>query len=386
MRRVAIGQLRPGMKVARTVHASDGRVLLNTGVELKASYISQLSRMGVPAVFVHDSEAPDVAPPDLVTDQTRLQGVMAVKDMMTQVREQMDQELTGRRRPFPIDPTKTLSTVRTLVDEVIRSRNIVASLNEVRTIDDYTFGHCVNVAILSVATGLDLGYDVARLRDLAVGAMLHDIGKARLPKEVLHKPGELTPEELALVRRHSEFGFEFLKKMPEISLLSAHVALQHHERWGGDGYPRGLKEVEIHEYARIVGVVDVFDAMISDRVYRKAHPTVEVLEMISASGDFQFDHRIISAFLRNVAPYPVGSYVKLNTGERAVVVHVDKGLAQRPRVRILAHPTGQIVTKPYEVDLASNHSLFVAKMLDENEIQNPSASVAKASGEDPSGE
>lgn len=384
MRRVRTDQLRPGMKVARTIYASDGRILLNAGVELKDSYIKHLLRIGVPAAFIEDSEAPNVEPPDLISDKTRLQGIIAVKEVMVQVREQMEQDLSGRRRPFVIDASKVLSTVRSLVDEVIRSRNVVASLNEVRTLDDYTFGHCVNVAVLSVATGLDLGYDVGRLRDLAIGAMLHDIGKTKIPREILQKPGELNQAELALVRRHTEMGFEVLKKMPEISLLSAHVALQHHERWGGDGYPRGLKGMEIHEYARIVAVVDVFDAMVSDRIYRKAHPTIEVLEMISASGDFQFDHRIISAFLRNVAPYPVGSHVRLNTGERGVVVHVTKGLAQRPKVRIVAHPSGQPVAKPYEVDLASNHSLFIAKLLDESEIQNPASVLAKATVGGPS--
>ena len=160
---------------------------------------------------------------------------------------------------------------------------------------------------------------------------------------------------------HTEYGFEILRKDPSVSLLSAHCALQHHEKLDGTGYPRGLKGDEIHPYGKILAVADVFDALTSNRPYRKAMLPHEAMEILYGETYTHFDPKYVKTFQRSVATYPVGLTVKLNTGETGVVVHYEMGAPNRPTVRVLNDPTGDSVDKPYEIDLAKHPSIMITE-------------------------
>lgn len=163
------------------------------------------------------------------------------------------------------------------------------------------------------------------------------------------------------MKRHTEYGFEFLRKEPEVSSIIAHCAYQHHEKLDGTGYPRGLKGDEIHLFGRILAVADVFDALTSHRVYRNAMLPHDAIEIIWAGCHTQFDKRVIEAFHASVALYPIGVTVILNTNEAAVVVGNDHNYPQRPLVRVFKDAEGNKLNPYFERDLSKELSVMITE-------------------------
>lgn len=357
MRKMRLAELQPGMVVARPVYGADGQLLLNVGVKLQHGYLRQLERLGIPAVYVEDEHMADVVVEDVVTDQTRLNATVAVREVLDAARVRTQKELT-RSVVFADGSLRT--AVNRIIDDLLRNPNVVMNLTDIRASDDYTFGHSVNVAILSVMIGLGLNYNESRLRDLGLGALLHDIGKVKLPEEILKKDGPLTPAETAEMQKHPTYGFEILRSQPSLSILSAHVAYQHHERLNGEGYPRRLRGGEIHEFARIAAVADAYDALVSERLLRRGFTPGEALQMLQGLGQ-QYDQDAVRALAACVALYPVGTLVELNTREQGLVIATRKGATDRPVVRVIYDWAGQELRHSYDVDLAVQRDLHIIR-------------------------
>jgi HD-GYP domain-containing protein (c-di-GMP phosphodiesterase class II) len=236
-------------------------------------------------------------------------------------------------------------------------------LTNIHGTDAYLFQHSVNVAILAGIMGLAKGYNRNQIEDLGIGALLFDIGMTKIPKELINKTSSLTPKERIVMERHTTEGFEILRHQHDISLLSAHCALQHHERYDGSGYPRGLKKDEIHDYAQIVALADVYDALTSPRAYRNRHTPNEAIEYLLGAGNSQFDIDLIQLFCRHISIYPVATTVLLNTGQVGVVSSNNQLAVDRPVVRILREADGSPASAPYELDLKENHLLMIVKEL-----------------------
>jgi HD-GYP domain-containing protein (c-di-GMP phosphodiesterase class II) len=209
-----------------------------------------------------------------------------------------------------------------------------------------------------------MGYDEEKLKELGIGAMLHDVGKTRIPIEILNKPGGLTDEEFEIIKKHTNIGYEILKKSNMLSTYASYIALTHHERYDGKGYPLGLKGNEVHEFARIVSVADVYDAITSDRVYKRRIKINEAVEYLIGMGDHQFDYNIVRNFIEHVTIYPPGTCVLLNTGDKAIVVDINRKYPNRPIVRILADREGQIPKEPVEIDLTTNNTYIISDIID----------------------
>jgi len=357
MRKMRLAELQPGMVVARPVYGADGQLLLNVGVKLQHGYLRQLDRLGIPAVYVEDEHMADVVVEDVVSDQTRLNATVAVREVLDAARVRTQKELT-RAVVFADGSLRT--AVNRIIDDLLRNPNVVMNLTDIRASDDFTFGHSVNVAILSLMIGLGLHYNESRLRDLGLGALLHDIGKVKLPAEILKKDGPLAPAEAAEMQRHPTYGFEILRSQPNLSILSAHVAYQHHERLNGEGYPRRLRGGEIHEFARIAAVADAYDALVTDRLLRRGFAPGDALQMLQALNQ-QFDQDVVRALAACVALYPVGTLVELNTREQGLVIVTRKGATDRPVVRVIYDWAGQELKHPYDVDLALQRDLCITR-------------------------
>jgi len=365
VRKVPVDSLRPGMKVGRSIYDSCGRLLVAAGAVLSRGYIRRLKAYGVPAVYIDDGLLPDVCVEDVTSDDVRVQA-------MKQVRLLLEEETQGAPVGRALIRVQEMAqTVNEIIDQLLSRESVVVNLTDIRSLDDYTFGHSVNVCVLSLITGITLGYGREELFRLGMGAVLHDIGKVRVPEEILNKPGSLTGEEFEVVKQHTVYGYELLRSLPDVGHASAYVALQHHERHDGQGYPEGLRGDEIHPFARIVAVADVFDALTSDRVYRRALPVHEAWEMLAGSGDYFFEFRIVRAFLFNVAAYPVGTIVALSSGEVGVVVETARGLSRHPRVRVLFDAGGAPVTDGREWHLAKERGVTVVRVVGEEELENP---------------
>ncbi|QGG48425.1 HD-GYP domain-containing protein [Heliorestis convoluta] len=359
MRKISMEQLTPGMILARTLYSSDGKILLGAGITVSASFIERLKKLGIPAVFIKDQLTDDLPIPQVIRESVRNATIKTVRDTFFRV------QLLGEKG---IDGREIKKAVSHLIDEIIANRHILIHMSDIRAYDDYTFGHSVNVAVLATLTGLALGYNELKLRDLACGALLHDIGKMFVPIEILNKPGSLTDDEYKEIQKHSYYGFDVIrKKREDFSSLSAHVAFQHHERFDGTGYPRGLHGNDIHEFARIVAVADMFDALVADRVYRKGFLPYQAHEILMAATSQHLDPSITQVFLQNIAIYPIGSVVQLNTGAVGIVVDVNKLFQTRPVVRLIFSDEGKQLVEATEIDLTRHPTMFIHKLLTENE-------------------
>jgi HD-GYP domain-containing protein (c-di-GMP phosphodiesterase class II) len=342
--------------LARPVLDEKGMVLVGTGVKLSERMITRLKQLGVSSLYIEDKRTDDIVVADAISDETRRYAVNAVYSSM---RQMIESERGSRRASRPQIGRELSKVFQDILGDLKSNPSKLVSLASIFTVDGYLFHHSVNVAILSTALGLAKGYGQRELTELGVGALLHDIGCTKIPAGIMNKPGLYTDEDFEIVKKHCEYGFDILREQDGISLLSAHVALQHHERVNGSGYPRQLKGDEIHEYARIVGICDVYEALTSKRFHREAHLPHESLEFIMGAGTTMFDISLVRLFAKNVAIYPIGMTVRLNTNETAVVVSLNPEYPQRPVVRLLTDENGRQLDMPYDVDLTKQLTLMI---------------------------
>ncbi|MDQ7093323.1 HD-GYP domain-containing protein [Desulfosporosinus sp. PR] len=257
---------------------------------------------------------------------------------------------------------KTVSLVEAILKE-LKSQTIYFdskqfNLSKFRQYDQGTFIHSINVALLTAVTGMNLGYRSRKLKNLILGALLHDLGKLRVPKEILNKPGNLTGQEFDLIKQHPCLGAEMLKNVRLLPGVIASVE-EHHERWNVKGYPHGLTGSTIHLDAQIVAVTDVYEALTADRPYRQGIPPYQALEMIFAWSGRDFNPDVVQAFRQALILYPENSIVTLNTGEMGMVVAVNKQFPTRPVVRLLFDSNGRTLNKEVFVDLLQNLTCFI---------------------------
>lgn len=367
MRRVPTDSLLPGMKVGHNIYNSRGETLISRGVVLNKRYIESLKRLGIPALYIIDESLPDFYVEDVISEKSRVEAIKLVRSILkgqNSMKSRLDNALINRSR----------ETISNIIDQLMDNPSLMVNLIDIRSIDDYLFGHSVNVCVLSLITGISLGYDRNSLMNLGMGSLMHDMGKTLIPGYILNKPGPLSDNEFSVIKRHSEYGYSILTNNDSnIKKISALIALQHHERYNGEGYPKGLLGANIHEFAQIVGIADVFDAMTVDRVYRKAHPPYEAFEMLAGSGDFFFDYKLVLAFLRNIAAYPAGTIVWLSSKEIAVVVETPKGFPLYPKVKVIYDANGNKLSEPVDLDLSLQNDITVLKVIEYEELEEQAA-------------
>ena len=238
-----------------------------------------------------------------------------------------------------------------LIDNMARHPGILLTLSNIKSYDDYTFTHSINVALLSITLGKALNYTRSDLKTLGLGALFHDVGKIRVPREIINSPRPLSPDDFAVVRKHPIYSVEILKLVPGMTIDVIRVALEHHERTSGKGYPRGLKGGNISEFGMISSIADVYDAMTSDRVYRKRVTPHSALSNIYATAEGNFNTGFVERFITRLGIYPVGTPVALTSGEVGVVsgIHTDKLIL--PEVFLLFDKDGQEIYPPDRLDL-----------------------------------
>jgi HD-GYP domain-containing protein (c-di-GMP phosphodiesterase class II) len=235
---------------------------------------------------------------------------------------------------LPISEARPL--VRACIKSISANANAMFWLARIKSEDAYTAEHCLRVGIYAITFGRYLGMTEGDLEVIGLCGMLHDIGKMKVDSAILNKPGALTDEEFAEIKRHPEYGFELLKNGDEeVEHVVLDSTLHHHERMNARGYPHGLPGHEISRFSKIVAIVDVFDAITSDRCYRAGMSTADALEVLYKGREEQFDAEMVETFIRMVGLYPPGTLVELNNGEVALVVASNSSQRLKPRVEIL---------------------------------------------------
>jgi putative nucleotidyltransferase with HDIG domain len=254
-----------------------------------------------------------------------------------------------------IEVSQVQESVDQLVESVSRNRDALSALIKLRHFDDYTYTHSLNVSVLSISTGKALGLNDDDLKILGLGTMFHDVGKTRVPPEILNKPGKLTDDEFAIMRNHAALSADvILEQKLQVDDLVIKVARYHHERMDGSGYPDHLKGEQIPNLATICGLSDVYDALTSDRVYHKGMLPHDALKFIYSLRGSHFQPEWVDRFVQSVGIYPPGSVVELNTKHLGVVMEVNHGSLLTPVIKIVADPAGHLYAKPKLVNLIND--------------------------------
>ena len=253
---------------------------------------------------------------------------------------------------------KTFCIVDRIINELAGNSQVYLDLNKFREFDNNTYIHSVNVAILATLIGLQMGFTGQTLRELTLGAMLHDIGKSAIPLEILNKPSNLTDVELEIIKNHPVLGEEILRRTSLSSEVLA-IIRHHHERWNGKGYPDGVRKRAISLNTQIVTVADVFDALVGDRPYRNGLPPYHALELIIAGSSEEFNEEIVACFIQCLILYPQGSIVTLNTGEAGTVIGLHPNYPSRPLIKILFDKYGNYLQYEQICDLSQELTKFV---------------------------
>lgn len=329
MRFVPSSCLRIGMINGRDIYGKDGILMLKEGQEITETNINRIINLGYQGIYIEDNISHDIEIQTVITDSLRQKTIGAIKNIFSSIKENDSHDQFSNN----MDQTKLL--VENIIDEMMENKNLIINMVDLKMFDDYTYFHSVNVAVLSIIMGISLKLNRQDIYKLALGALLHDIGKVFVPKEILNKADKLTNEEMAEVQSHSEKGYQYLKDKWEIPLTSYLAVLYHHEKYDGTGYPNGKKRAGIHVFGRIIAIADVYDALISDRPYRKALLPSDAIEYIMGGSGVLFDPDIVNIFIRKVAPYPLGMCVKLSNGQVGIVVENYEDACLRPRVRLI---------------------------------------------------
>ncbi len=347
--KLPVSHLIPGMKLSRPVYGYKGQMLLNSGVELTSSYIYALRRHKVLAVVVeslpgciygiNEKEAEL-----LLEERIRIRAMASLQEWVE----------SGRKHEYF---ENIVEQVCAIVDEILSGRIPSGGLAEISVADVYTFAHSIDVCVFSVYMGINYGYGKEKLLKLGLGSILHDLGKVRVDPGILNKPGQLAEEEFVEIKKHPIWGYEMLtEELPgQISDSSLEIVLNHHERCNRSGYPRGINGGEISDLVTICAIADVYSAMITERVYRKAFSPNEAYEMIMANSDIYFNFELVKLFASCVNPYPIETLVLLNNGKVGCVKANNRNLPLRPIITMLQ--TGE------QIDLSKELSFVIKRAL-----------------------
>ncbi|WP_227937126.1 HD-GYP domain-containing protein [Alkalihalobacillus deserti] len=359
MRLITLDRCQPGAKLGKTIYDENRKVLLAKGTELSDRLLAALRRYSIFTIYIDDVESEGIDIAEAIPEELRAEAVHLITEGLDALVGLNSNSAHIRGMIKSGRAVRSFQKIFRDIHSCLKDNRIALNLLASTKIhENYVYTHSVNVAIYACQLAIENGLPLKNIEEIGLGAMLHDIGKMYIPLEVLNKQGKLTKKEFELIQAHSELGFDTLRKVHEIPLPASHCAFQHHERIDGTGYPRGLKGDEIHRYAKIISVADVFDALTSHRVYRPPLLPHQAIDLLDAGKGTQFESKQVELFKGCVAIYPQGLSVKLNDGRTGIVSKYNYNAVGRPWVRIIGDEEQQ-ETKPYEIDLASNDHLSV---------------------------
>ncbi len=354
-----IKDLQPGMISTQSIYDHNGKAILTRGTAMTREQIDQLADTDVTEISVVSSD-PDISvlpPDDVLEEDTRADAIRKVYNTFHGLEETGD-----------LDPATLTPTAESILTDALENRENLVQLTDIRMHDDYTFGHCVNVAVLSAILGSLCDLTGADLITLTMGGLLHDIGKLIVPQDILTKPEQLSSRELYLVQMHPEAGRIKLNTLstPNAPMLAT-IAGQHHEHIDGRGYPDHLVGDQIHLFSRIVAIADVYDALTSVRSYKPAYRPHIAYKIMTKCSPGQFDEHLLNLFFDHVAIYPVGTVLKTTMGY-AIVKKAEPGRTQTPIVCVFGDLNGSVLEHPFTIDLQKFPPDTVTSVLEEMEL------------------
>jgi len=373
---IDVNQLRPGMYV-HDVNCSwmDHPFATKNFMVKDAKRVSDIKSLGVHDLYIDISRGMDVVgearnEDDLRHDVDQQMSAIAKEIQAEPQRSSLTQEVERARQLHgeanrivrnmvqdirlgkQIEMEQIEPLVENMIDSIFRNQDALLPLVRLKDHDNYTFQHSVSVSALLVSFARGLKMERSIIKELAIGGLLHDVGKAKVPDEILNKPAKLTDAEFAKMKSHVVQSILILQNTPGVSQIALDVAGQHHERFDGTGYPNKLKGDEISLYGRMGAIVDVYDAITSDRCYHKGMAPTAALGRLLEWSKYHFDPTLVRAYVKSVGIYPTGSLVRLESGRLGVVIEQHENKMMQPKLRVIFHAEHQRYLTPEVLDLA----------------------------------
>ncbi|MCI8485040.1 MAG: HD-GYP domain-containing protein [Lachnospiraceae bacterium] len=356
MKSYLINDLRSGMKIAEPVFTSKGQIVMDAGTVLTSALISRLSYYNIRSVSIEDPEKTGPAP---AAEGKESPAVSATPNRSRASNPSYSQKVKSQPEfmAYQIEYSKEVNSLREVFDHIIKNPNapinipqilndcskltaltkttvdLFDKLHNMRLDDDSVYSHCLNVALIARQMGKWMHFSPEDLDILTLCGLFHDIGKVQIPDEVLNKPGKYTDEEFALIRQHPAASYHLLKNLP-IDERIKHAALMHHERCDGSGYPQKLKSAEIDDFAEIIAIADVYDAMTAARSYRSPLCPFQAINMFEKDGLQLYSPKYILTFLNRIANTYQNNRVLLNNGQSANIVMINSKHLTRPMIQL----------------------------------------------------
>ncbi len=345
MRLISTPLLQEGDIIGRDVVSPEGSILLKHDTRFKEAFKNKLLERGILEVYIEDEVSEGIEPVGIISQESK-------QIIMSDIKAQYE----SLKNHFDLD-IETLTKVTSLLMEELMQKDLVFELDDIKTNDNYTYEHCIAVAMMSHMVCDKLMIPIEQKKQIVLGALIHDIGKVIIPKDILNKPGKLTDEEYMMMKTHSEIGYSMIKDNPAIHAITKLVVLCHHEREDGSGYPLG-KGAELHIGAKIVGACDLFHALISNRCYR---PGLPVNEVVAIAQNEPINPKIRAIIEHSLAYYPVGCMVLLNDGSVGIVEQNFAADVKRPLVRVIRTNCDGNKQDIYKIDLRKETNYYIKK-------------------------
>lgn len=376
IRRIPTKHIEVGMYVSDATPGLDGTGLNKKGLISKQETVLKLQSSSIDELYIDVSKGKNssysapvefkevVTEPTTELEEERARAEKVYGEARNLVGALINDIKMGKA--IEVGPVEELG--QDISDSLMSNSNALLCLSQIRAKDQYLLEHSINVGILMGVFSRYLGYDKKERHQMVTGAILHDLGKVRVPDHVLHKAGKLTDEEWQEMRKHVIYGEEVLLKSKGISDIAISICAQHHEKMNGLGYPRGLEGNEISVYGRMASIVDIYDAITADRVYHKGKSPNEAMKILSRLGRADLDKELVYKFIRCMSVYPIGTMVELSNQLFGVVIAVHTQLPDRPVVSVFFDNKQRGYVRPKLIDLSEseNEQMSIARALDPN--------------------
>ena len=367
--KITVNQLEPGMYVLSVRIKGKSVNVKSEGYISSKENIKKLIKAGITHLTVDPSRQKKVEKIDKILPE--------IKDKITPTKAKkstngisLDQEMTKASKLYDdakslqhkilnsLTEHKTINVLEAkestdaIVDSIFRNQDALACMTRLRIKDEYLVEHSLNVSILMTLFAKHLAFDREIIEKLALGAFLHDIGKVLVPPEILHKPGKLTPQEYEVMKSHVDLGLEVLKENPDLPELVIEIVQQHHERLDGKGYPKQLTKQQISQVGRMIAIVDSYDAMTADRVYKVGMHPIKAFKILMKDAPDSYDNTLVEQFVNCLGIYPIGTLVKLTSGKLGLISRLNKNQPLLPFVRVFYNTRLNQAIAMEELDLS----------------------------------
>ncbi|MGB9755606.1 MAG: HD-GYP domain-containing protein [Desulfurella sp.] len=389
---VSVKSLKPNDTLGKAIINEKGQVLLNKGVKLDEYYINILDKYGYQFVYIEDDDTKDIVVEDEITDELKTSAIKTIKkvfDIVTPTKEdnvndfkEIVKKIENGEIKKKLADSPFIKSIESIAFDVVNSLFETKILNGVASLkkqDNFTYQHCLDVTILSVALANKLLYTKKKLIELAKGCLLHDIGRILINKSLYIQPRKLSNKEFELIKQHPQIGYLVLKDITQVGIIASHITYQHHEQQDGFGYPRGLKgnnllpvpdkvieDGYIMPLAEIVAIANVYDALVSPRAYRSAYTPDQAFFIMKRVASQQINIEAFRVFSDIIPVYPIGTTVYILNGKYknfiGVVSKNNQKSLTRPIVRLLYNSSRRRIS-PLEIDLEKNPIVSIAGII-----------------------